>query len=157
MKIQEYFNDLNARERKLVILASIFCGIFIFYSFVYAPLGKAVEDKKLILQENKQSLVWMEQVYAKQKLVKPPETLPHDKLLTALSNSIRNSDLKNFPYQLEQDTSGDIRLNFAKVPYNIFVNWLWQFSSRYALSLKVFTVTPKGQPGIVEASVVLGF
>ncbi len=153
--IKEYFDELNERERKLVVGAGVFLAFFLFYSLVYSPISSAVLRKKQILLENKQTLHWMEEVYTKQKILNPPEALSDEKLLTVLSTSLRASNLKDFTYQLEQTAGGDVRLHFAKVPYNPLVNWLWLFCGKYTLSVKMFSATSKENNGIVEVSLVL--
>lgn len=153
--LKEYFDDLNERERKLVIIAGIFLGIFLFYTLIYSPIKSAVSSKKQLLIENKETLNWMEGVYKKHNDFNSPELLSSEKLLTVLSNSLRDSNLKDFAYQLEQTSNDDIRLSFANVPYNNLMDWLWSFCGRYGLSVKSFLASSKHSNGIVSVNVVL--
>ncbi len=155
MDIKEYFEQLNERERRWLLVASIFLGLYLFYSLIYSPIKSLVQQKKVILQENKQTLQWMEQVYVRQKNIKPPESLSKEKLLTVLTNSLKTSKLKDFAYQLEQTSDEDIKLSFSKVPYNELVNWLWQFCGRYSLTVKLFSASSKDSSGVINVSVVL--
>lgn len=155
MNIKEYFDELNEREQKLVVLAGICLGFFLLYALIYSPIISAVTRKQKLLIENKQTLQWMEEVYSKQKNINSSEVLSNEKLLTVLTSALKNSNLKDFTYQLEQTTTGDVRLSFAKAPYNTLLNWLWSFCGKYSLTVKTFTATPKGDSGIVDVVIVL--
>lgn len=154
--LKEYLEEINDRERKLVFIAGAFFIFFLFYSLIYSPITSSVTNKKNILLENKQTLQWMEDVYTKNKNFNSQVVLSNDRLLAVLSNSLRMSNIKNFTYQLEQTSTGDIRLSFANVPYNNLINWLWMFCGKYALGIKTFSATAKGTNGIVSVSLVLG-
>jgi len=153
--LKEYLDELNERERKLVIIGGICLVVFLFYSLIYSPIKSSVSSKKLLLIENKQTLHWMENVYKNHNNFKSPEVLSSEQLLTVLAASLRESNLKDFVYQLEQTSTGDIRLTFPKVPYNNLMSWLWEFCGRYGLSIKTFIASPKSSSGIVVVNLAL--
>lgn len=155
MDIRAYIEQLNTRERYLLLLTGLVLAFYIFYTLLYSPLANSVVRKQLILFENKQTLLWMEGVYAQHHKIQRPEVLSSEKLLYLLSNQLKTSNLKDFAYQIEQTGSGDIHLTFAQVAYNEFLQWLWFFCGKHALIVKQFTATAKNYSGVVKISVTL--
>lgn len=153
--IKDYMDRLNEREQKLVIITGVFLAVFLFYILIYSPLVEYVVSKQRILSEHKETLLWMEKVYESKNNFNSSEVLSNEKLLAVLSNSLDSSNLKRFPYHLEQTSAGDIRLNFAKVPYNYIMSWLWVFCGKYGLSVKDFTANSKSNNGVVSVNIVL--
>lgn len=155
MDIKAYFEQLNTRERNMLIVAGVLLAFYLFYALIYSPLANAVASKKMTLAENKSTLLWMEDVYGKHHGLKQPEVLTSEKLLTLLSNQLKASKFKNTKYQIEQTNTGDISISFQDVSYNELMKWLWNFCGKHALSIKQFTATSKRSAGVVSATVVL--
>ena len=155
MDIKAYIEQLNTRERNMLMVAGVFLAFYLFYALIYSPISNTVARKKMILAENKNTLLWMEDVYAKYHGLKQPEVLTSEKLLTLLSNQLKASKLKNTKYQIEQMNTGDISISFQEVSYNELMQWLWNFCGKHALSIKQFTANSKRAAGVVSATVVL--
>lgn len=155
MDFKLYIGQLNTRERYMLLLAGIVLVFYIFYALVYSPLANSVSKKQVILSENKQTLLWMENVYDKYHNIQQSEVLSSDKLLSILSTQLKNSNLQDFNYQIEQTSTGDIRLSFSQVSYNDFMQWLWKFCGKYTLIIKQFTAVAKGSPGVVKVNVII--
>ena len=123
MDIKVYFEQLNTRDRNMLIIAGAFLVFYLFYALIYSPLVNTVLSKKMILEENKSTLLWMEDVFAKHHNLNQPEVLTSDKLLTLLSKQLKASQFKNAKYQIEQTRTGDISISFGEVAYNELMQW----------------------------------
>ncbi len=153
--MKEHWDHLSERERWMVIGGLIFCGFYLFYVLIYSPLNTAIHGKTLQLQDKKETLVWMQQVKKQYKPQQPLQSLDSGQLLTVLAEQLNTAAFKPFPYQLQQIGKGDIQLIFERVPYNLFVEWLWSLSKKYAMTLQQFNIERTEISGIVKAMVVL--
>lgn len=153
--MKEHWDNLNERERWIVIGGLIFCGFYLFYVLIYSPLNSAIHGKTLQLQDKKDTLVWMQQVKSQYKPQQPLQSLGSGQLLTVLAEQLNTAAFKHFPYRLQQVGKGDIQLLFERVPYNTLVEWLWSFSKKYAITLQQLTIERVETSGLVKAMVIL--
>lgn len=152
--ILNYWNHLNDRERLLSILGGLFVLLYLFYILLFSPLTHSVLEKKKQLQEKQETLTWMEQVRHIPKTQKTKQVISNHKLLAVMGTEMTLA-FKPFPYQLQQTGMGDIQVSFEAVPYTLFINWLWQLSNTYALSIKQFNIERSARPGVVKLHLVL--
>ena len=65
-----YWNNLNERERSLLIIASTCCLLFLFYLLIYSPLVDGVQNKTQQLIEKQDTLAFLRKVRIQQKTIK---------------------------------------------------------------------------------------
>ncbi|MDF1757127.1 MAG: type II secretion system protein GspM [Legionellaceae bacterium] len=155
INIKEYLEQINERERRMLLVAAVFLCCYIFYALIYSPLVSSVKDKQKLLTEGKETLQWMKMVRSQYIDVTPTESLSGEEALSELSNELKHSSFQKFHYQLEQTNDGNIQLSFDEVPYNSFVIWLWDFCGKHAITVKQFSVDDKSPAGVVSVMVLL--
>ncbi|MCP0914191.1 MULTISPECIES: type II secretion system protein GspM [Legionella] len=154
--MKAYWNNLNERERWLLGVGFLVCIFYLFYLLLYSPLVNAIQSKKQQLAEKRETLNWMQQVRQQHKAGgRPAERLNNTQLLTAVANQLNTSDVKSYTHQLQQTANGDVQLSFERVPYAVFIHWLWLLNQKYALTIKQFNAEQNDTPGIVKAVVIL--
>lgn len=153
--IANYWHNLNERERWMAIIGSICMLIYLFYLLVYSPLTTAVSTRSKELREKQETLIWMQQVRQQPRSQKTAQTINNTKLLALIGNQLSSNSLQKFVYQLQQTGSGDVQLSYDRVPYNLFLSWLWALSNDYAISFKQFSAERTDTPGIVKLMVVI--
>ena len=151
--MKTYWDNLNDREQKMLVLGGIFFIVLVMYSLLYAPLIRSISDKKNELHEKQETLVWMQQVLQQRNTLKTPEILSNSKLLSVLAEQLKSTSFHAFPYQLQQMGTGDIQLSFDQVPYNAFVTWLWSVRQNYAFSIKQFNAERTATLGVTKVLV----
>lgn len=154
-KIKAFFEQLNDRERVLLMLASALLVVYLLYAILYSPLASKVAQKKLLLVEQQQVLQWMQAQSLQFKNLKKKQKLGSDEVLSVISEMIKKSNLNNFPYQLEQTNSDDIQLIFDEVPYIYFIAWLKDFVNTYAISVKQLSINNKSTQGMVDVKILM--
>ena len=153
--MKAYWNNLNERERLLLVLGSIVCCICFFYVFIYSPLKRAIHDQSQQLIEKKETLVWLEQIHKQYKPQPKTQQLNSSQLLRALTEGLDKSPIKSFSYQLQQQGASDIQLSFNEVPYHAFIAWLWSMNQRYAISIKQLNIEHTKTPGVVQLLLIV--
>ena len=56
--MKEKWQTLNQREQHLVIVMSLFIGIFILYSAIWQPINDSIDEKKANIKRYQELLVW---------------------------------------------------------------------------------------------------
>lgn len=153
--IANYWHNLNERERWMAAIGSISVLIYLFYLLVYSPLTTAVSTRSKELREKQETLAWMQQVRQQPRSQKTAQAISNTKLLALIGNQLSSNSLQKFVYQLQQTGSGDIQLSYDRVPYNLFLSWLWSLSNDYVISFKQFSAERTDTPGIVKLMVVI--
>lgn len=155
INFKTYWQDLNDRERWLVMVAGIVSFVYLFYAWLYSPLASAVDDRVLQLNDKKATLTWMRQVQQQYKTHKTAKLLNSSQLLTMFSKQITLTSFHRFPYQLQQTSVGDIQLTFEAVPYNAFILWLRSLEESYVFSVARLNIEPTDVAGVVKLEVIL--
>lgn len=150
-----YWNNLNIRERWAAIIGGGAALLYIFYAFVYSPLADAVTDKSIQLTEKQSTLAWMKQVKKTSSTVDKPKPINNSRLLTMIATNLRADNYQKFTHELQQTGQGDIQLSFERVPYNLFLTWLWQLYSGYTISLKQVSIEKTDTAGVVKVLVII--
>src|SRR3989338_1001554 len=99
--MNQYWQNLNERERWMVILAGGTTIIYLIYLLVYSPLVTAVQNKTEQLIDKRETLQWLQQVRSQAKTEKK-KTLSNSKLLTLIDQQLKSNKSLNFPHNIQQ-------------------------------------------------------
>lgn len=153
--MKSYLNNLNERERWMVISAALCVFVYVYYFFLYSPIVSRVEERQSQLLEKTQTLQWMNKVKDQKNSGTVKKTIDNGQLLTLLSTQLKNHATIKFPFQLQQTSSGEIQLNFEQISFNLFVEWLAQLNNKYKINIKQFDINKTPTPGIVQLMIIL--
>ena len=148
MKID--WSRFNERERWILGIGGVCCGLFLLYALIYAPLIGAVQDKWHERIEKQETLVWMQQALQQQKSTHARKQVNTSALLTVFAHQLKATSFHQMPYQLEQTGGGDIQLSFDAVPYTAVMIWLHDMTQKYACSIKQLNIEHTKTPGVVK-------
>lgn len=155
-KLLGLWHQQSDRDKRILIIGSIVVFFYLFYALCYAPLSSRVADYQQQLHEDKVTLAWLKSVRSlarpKQKIA---QKLPSNKLLTMMSDALRQTGFKSYTYQLQQVGEHDIQLTYDAVPYNFFLRWLSDFSKQYQFLMKQFHVEQTEKAGIVKVTLLI--
>ena len=159
-KLIAYWKNLNEREQWSLGLVSLIGLIYFFYLLVYAPLTNAVTNGAQQLQERQETLAWMQKIQPQlnHQTNKAAQVIDTSKLLSLIAAELSKPNFKAFTYQLQQTGSGDIQLSFEKVPYNVFMKWLWDITHQYVIHIKEMHIEPlpaPEKPGLVKFNLLI--
>ncbi|KTC68284.1 putative general secretion pathway protein YghD [Legionella birminghamensis] len=153
--MMNYWQNLSERDRLTLSIGIVFTIAYLFYLLVYSPLSSAVNNKTTQLKDKEATLAWMKQINKRPQNTKEPEVINNGRLLSIISTQLNNTRFKSFTYQLQQTGPGDIQINYEKVPYSQFLQWLWQLNSDYAILLKQLSIDKTDTPGVVKLTITL--
>jgi len=153
--MKKYWQNLNDREQKMLVIAGVFTVLYLTYLLLFAPIIKAVDNKKNQLSLKKETLSWLEQAQKQQHETVRQKKLSNSQLLTLLSHQLKANKLVDFPHQIEQTGSGDIQISFDSVPFKNIFQWLEQLNKGYTVQIKQLNVERKESPGTVKLTLVI--
>ncbi len=153
--MKSYLNNLNERERRMVFTALLVVVAYIYYALLYTPLAQGVEEKKRLLQEKVVTLAWMKKVQLQHVSTQKKQSIDNSQLLTLIANQLKNDTTLQFPYKLQQTSSGEIQLSYDKVPFNLFIEWLAKINERYYINVKQLSANKTTTPGITQIMLVI--
>jgi general secretion pathway protein M len=154
MKAQ--WQQFNEREQTAVVIAGLCLIAYLFYALLFSPLTTAVSNARKHWQEKSNTLIWMRHAQQNYSQEKRPQKIAAGNLLSILTEVLKEASFHRFPYQMAQTTSGEIQLSFEEVPYNAFMEWLRDQSTRYTLTIKNLDVNKTKVTGVVKVSVIFG-
>lgn len=152
---ERYWNQWNDRERRLVVIATVFLAGYLCYALFYAPLNAALTKAQAQLVADRETLLWMRSVRQQSQQTSTPQIISNGQLLSVLGQQLSVSAFHQFVYQLDQTASGDIQLSFDQVPYNVFLLWLKKLHTQYAFTIKQFSAEHSQTLGMVKLQLVI--
>lgn len=153
--MNKYWNNLNEREKKMLIATAVFVFFYLYYIALYSPLSNKVTQRTQQLEEKTATLAWMNTLKQPKNTSIAKKSISNSQLLTLLANQLKAHKTLKFPYQLQQTSSGDIELSFEQVPFNLFIKWLLQLNEHYAITIKQFNANNTPTPGISQLMVII--
>lgn len=150
-----WWASLSARERYLVLGGGIFLGLVLFYIALYAPLNRAVIEKRTTIEDKKNTLALLRQAEPLLKNNVRHQTINTNDYLTALSQQLSHKKFQSFAYQLQQTSDNNIQLSFESVPYALWMDFLWQQMAQYHVTIKQWDVSQTKISGLVQTRVIL--
>lgn len=153
--MKTYFNNLNEKEKWMLIGAGICVFFYGYYLILYAPISNKVHQKSTQLIEKQQTLTWMKQIRPQNNLLSKKQTIDNGQLLTILAEQLKENASLKFPYQLQQNNSGDIELSFNEAPFTVFLAWLVDLEKQYSIRIKQFDAAQTKTPGLAKMVLIV--
>ena len=149
-----YINALTERERWMVYLGGACLILTLGYALIYSPLNHAITSNQQALHDKQETLAFMKQVKFNPN-PHQPQTLSQTQLLTLITEALTKPPFTTYPYTLAQTGSGDIELQFKRVPFNRFLTWAWTLNQQYRFEVKQLNAEKGELPGIVKLTWVI--
>ena len=154
-----YWKSLNERDQLSLSIGSIVGIAYLFYLLIYSPLTTAVANSTQQHQDRRETLIWMQKTQQQYRQpTKAVQPINSSKLLSLIAAEFKKPNFKAFTYQLQQTGSGDVQLNFEKVPYNQLMKWLWEITHQYVIHIKEIHVEHAAEPtkpGMVKFNLLI--
>jgi general secretion pathway protein M len=153
--VNSFWQNLNERERWMVIIAVTTLVSYLFYVLLYSPIVDRLDTNTEQLLQQKATLQWMQQVKPESIANNNQKKVSNSQLLTLIATELKNNHTLKFPYQLQQTGSGEIQLSFEKVPFQYFISWLSQLKKNYRITVKQFNVEKTETAGITKLLIII--
>src|ERR1700692_1316062 len=155
MKIRS-FDSLNERERRMVVIGGV-CATLLLVFGVIVPLDRSVAHEHARIAAKQADLVWMRAVAPELIATGPAVNAPtsQQSMLVVVDRAAREAGLGSALTSSEPSGAGGLPVRLAKAPFDAIIAWLARLSEQDGIRVESATMDNSGQPGVVNAGVVL--
>ena len=158
--MKEWFNQLDARERVLVMIAG---GMAVVAVIVMAGIGpivtqtergqQLVEDKRELLAELREVAVRLGP--QRGGAAQPDVPSSSQSMVLVIDQTTRSSGLAEHLKRNQPDGTSSIRLRFENAPFDALVTWLISLESQHGMSVTSANIDVATEPGRVNCNLTL--
>lgn len=157
--MKDYLQQLNERERLMLIVAVPVVTVLLFYALVWRPMAQQVDvlsqrvaKQHTVLLEMRASAQRVEQL-RKQGGVNKSRS--NQSLLALVDRTVRQGGLAKALKRVEPDGSDKVKVRLEKASFDAMVNWLESMQNQYGISVDTISVDAQENSGIVNVRVTL--
>ncbi len=152
------FESLSERERRMVVFGGIAAAVLLVLA-VILPLDRAVARAEARVERKQADLAWMRSVApelaAAGPAVRAPGATTGESLIVIVDRAAREAGLGSALTSSEPVGPGNLRVRMEKAPFDTLVAWLARLAERHGVQVESATIDNAGQPGLVNAGIVL--
>ena len=166
-KVEEMFNPLVTRwselpDRDRFALSALLCfiGIAAIYFLLWSPLHQWSEQSQLNYKSQQSLVAWIKQnretfIAAKRGGSQGGEAARGGRSVLSLVNQESRRQTLNIK-RIEPKNNGELRVWVDGVKFNSLITLMEVLSRRYGIELVTLNLEQGKEPGLVNASLVLG-
>ena len=156
--IREWFDKLAPRERWLVMAAAAFAVFALVFVLAIQPLFSARGRAAAEVAERRDLLSDLEQVarrFGPQAAPTGPGPTTVESLVVVVDRSTRERGLGTYLKRNQPEGPKGVRLRLENAPFDEIAGWLGEVQGRHGLAPISASFDPSGNPGRVNANLVL--
>jgi general secretion pathway protein M len=148
--------NMNERERRMVLFGGIAAVLLLLLGIVL-PLDRSVASAHDRIDRKQADLLWMRSVGPELAAAGPAIAQPatQESMLVIVDRAARESGLGSALTSSEPSGAGGLRVRLEKAPFGLVVGWLARLSEQHGISVESATMDSAGEPGVVNAGLVL--
>lgn len=151
-----WYQNLAERERRFVLFGAPVAAL-IALMLVLVPLHRKASQAEERVATKSTDLAWMRSVAPALASAGPVPEAPatQESIVVIVDRAARESGLATALTSNEPAGDGGQRLRLEKASFDMMVAWLARLREQHAVRVVSATVETAGEPGIVNATVVL--
>jgi general secretion pathway protein M len=148
--------NLNERERRMVLFGGIAAVVLLIFGIVL-PLEASVSKAHARIEQKQADLQWMRTVGPELATAGPAIAQPssNESMLVIVDRAARESGLGSALVNSEPSGQNGLRVRLEKAPFGLIVGWLARLSDQHGIRVESANMDSSGEPGIVNAGLVL--
>jgi general secretion pathway protein M len=154
LEISASLRSLSARDRRTLLAGGIIAAI-LFVLAVILPLDRSVSHLQSQVARKQADLVWMRSAAPEIAAAGPVRTNSGESLIVIVDQSARESGLGGSLAGSQPSGRGDLSVQLEKAPFDALVGWLARLSQQNGVQIESASIDSAGEPGTVNASLVL--
>jgi general secretion pathway protein M len=156
--LQQWFDKLAPRERWMVMGGALFALVALIFAAGIRPVYQARDAAASRVAEQRSLLTDIEQVarrFGPQSAAAGAPTGSGESLIVLIDRSTRERGLSNYLKRNQPEGNDGVRLRMENAPFDELLLWLSEVQSRQGLAAISASFDPAGEPGRVNANLVL--
>ncbi len=153
-----WFEELNRRERSILLFGGGALLLMLLYSLLWSPLSEQNERLRDDIKNQNVTLAWMQQAaqQVKQGGARSIQSnVNGESLLTLVDRTAKSSALGGSIKRVQPNKDGGVRIWLEKVEFNQMMRWLATLSSHHGVVLSDSNIEKQLTPGLVDARLTL--
>ncbi len=158
--MKDWWNNMETREQRFVVMAAIVVFIFLAYLLIWSPLVEARNNKRQYVENQQQLLSWMTTKSNEVKQIKltNPNLLKKDSkrsLLAIVDSLSKQMGLRVAINRIEPDGPHNTTIWIEEMNFDALITMLGELDKRSNVKVKEANVTKLEKPGVVKAKITL--
>ena len=153
---QEWWNNLQSRERVYLVAGSVTAIILFFWGLVWVPLASGIEKFETKIVKQQDDLQWMQKA-ARQILSaqgsQPGRRNTNQSLLALLEEKINGVGLKPALQRMNPDGANQVKFWLNAGNFDQLVKLFGELEQQNAVKVSNLSITSTEQPGLVDARI----
>lgn len=157
--MKAWFDSLELRERRMLIVGGVLLAITLFYVAVWEPLEHGVEAQRQRNAEQQALLQWMQQAVSEVKQLRgasgrPAQLAKGQSLLAAIDRAARANQLGGALKRVQPDGSNRARVWLEGASFDKLVRWIDSLQRRQGVRVVSSVFEAREESGRVDARLV---
>ena len=154
--LNQWYSNLQARERLMVLATSIVVIITLFYIIVWEPLHKGLDGAQVQYQANLKNLQWMQQAAAQVRTLKASggrirSTNSNQPVSLLVEQSAAISAIKPNLSKLESSGKDGARVALDGASFDQMLLWLSTLEQTHGVPVTSASIERADKPGTINA------
>ncbi len=146
--MKAWWQQLNAREQRLVASLSAVLVVFILYNAIWRPLNNNIENGQNKLIRQQELLAWVTSETSKYNALKGHVSHASSGSLSSIIN--RSAKSNNITIARIQPDSADVQVWIDNVSFSRLLTWLEQLASKEGIQVQNIDLTRADKAGEVR-------
>ncbi len=146
--MKTWWQQLNIREQRLVVVMSALISIFILYSLIWQPMNESIATSKLKIERQQKLLTWVQESAQRYQRAKRNGGNSSGESLSSIVN--RTSRIEQISITRMQPQGDDLQVWIDEISFNQLLSWLEKLASRDGLQVKNIDLSKADQQGVVR-------
>jgi general secretion pathway protein M len=153
LDLSSSLQSLSARDRRTLLVGGVIALILLL--IVILRLDSGVSHLKSQVTQKQADLVWMRNAAPQIAAAGPVRGNSGESLIVIVDQSAREAGLGNSLAGSQPSGVGSLSVQLEKAPFDALIGWLARLSQQNGVQIESATIDTAGQPGTVNASLVL--
>lgn len=160
--MKEWLASREPRERAALIAGGIVLILVLVYALVWQPLHRELERNRALVQEQRQTLAWMEQAAEEVAALRArgassatEAPAAGQSLAGYVEQSARSANLGQHIARMEPGGRDGVQLTLKDAPFDSLITWLASLQGPGQPRATILSATRTEQPGLVNATLTL--
>ncbi|MGA3158872.1 MAG: type II secretion system protein M [Steroidobacteraceae bacterium] len=154
-KLQAWFQELEPRERQMVLGGAIIVVLILIYSLL-VPLHRQVNAAQVRFSERQRDLLWLQSVAPQLAALKSASASHGSESLVVLTDRIaRGAGLASAIKGNQQSEDGSLSVHLEQAPFDAFTAWAGELVQQHGVQLVSASIEATSTPGLINATVTL--
>lgn len=156
--MKDWFENLQPRERMIVIVGSILLVLTLLYSALWAPVMSKNKKLEAAVENKQSSLRWMQEASQKILSIQAANSSRLESgrsLISVVDTGLVQAGLKSSLDRMEPEGNESVKLWLVKAAFDDLIRTLGKLEETSGVRVKSISINPGDTIGLVDARVVL--